>query len=72
MCALTRAGGAVQAAVQAGGEEEEGSGPAAGLHRRPDGEILRPPQQVAGARPPRRARRRDAPEIPARPCRRGR
>lgn len=43
------AGGSVQTAVQAGGEEEEGAGPPAGLHRGPDGEVLGPPQQVAGA-----------------------
>lgn len=33
-------GGSVQAAVQAGGEEEEGAGPPVGLHCGPDREIL--------------------------------
>lgn len=39
-------GGSVQAAVQAGGKTEKGFRPSAGLHCRPDGEILRPSQQV--------------------------
>lgn len=48
-CDVLFEGGTVQAAVQVGGKAQESTGPSARLHRRPNGEILGPPQQVVGA-----------------------
>lgn len=47
MVSFVHEGGAVQAAVQTGGKEEEGTGSPAGLHCWSDRKIFGPPQQVA-------------------------
>ncbi|TRZ04724.1 hypothetical protein HGM15179_022383, partial [Zosterops borbonicus] len=64
--------GAVQAAVAAGGEAEEGAGPSAGFYRGPDRAILGPaePQpQRAAPRPARlRSLGREPPPAPGGPA----